>query len=44
MTSYRTPEVTKEALDLGVHRVMGKPFEMPELEELLLQAYTAGPR
>jgi CheY-like chemotaxis protein len=32
------------ALDLGVHRVMSKPFEMPELEELPLQAYTAGPR
>jgi DNA-binding NtrC family response regulator len=38
MTAYGTPEVTKGALDLGVYRVMSKPFEMPDLEELLLQA------
>ena len=44
MTAYGTPEVTKGALDLGVYRVMSKPFEMHELEELLLQACASGPR
>lgn len=44
MTAYGTPEVTKGALDLGVYRVMIKPFEMHELEELLLQACASGPR
>lgn len=43
MTAYGTPEVTKGALDLGVYRVMSKPFEMHELEELLLQACASGP-
>jgi DNA-binding NtrC family response regulator len=38
MTAYGTPEVTKRALELGVYRVMSKPFEMPDLEKLLLQA------
>ena len=38
MTAYGTPEVTTGALELGVHRVMSKPFEMPDLEQLLLQA------
>ena len=38
MTAYGTPEVTRGALELGVYRVMSKPFEMSDLEELLLQA------
>jgi DNA-binding NtrC family response regulator len=41
MTAYGTPEVTKGALELGVCRVMSKPFEMSDLEELLLQACPA---
>ena len=44
MTAYGTPEVTKGALDLGVYRVVSKPFEMPALEEWLLQAHTSVPR
>ena len=44
MTAYGTPEVTKGALDLGVYRVMSKPFEMHELEELLLEACGSHPR
>src|ERR1700686_3297826 len=44
MTAYGAPEVTKGALELGVHRVLSKPFEMHDLEELLLQACASGPR
>ena len=44
MTAYGTPEVTKGALDLGVYRVMSKPFEMHELEEVLLEACGSHPR
>jgi DNA-binding NtrC family response regulator len=44
MTAYGTPEVTRGALDLGVYRVLSKPFEMHDLEELLLQACASGPR
>jgi AmiR/NasT family two-component response regulator len=44
MTAYGTPEVTKGALDLGVYTVMSKPFEMHDLEEVLLQACASGPR
>jgi DNA-binding NtrC family response regulator len=44
MTAYGTPEVTKGALDLGVYRVMSKPFEMHDLEELLLEACGSRPR
>jgi DNA-binding NtrC family response regulator len=44
MTAYGTPEVTRGALDLGVYRVMSKPFEMHELEELLLEACGSHPR
>lgn len=43
MTAYGTPEVTKGALDLGVYRVISKPFEMHDLEALLLQACASGP-
>lgn len=38
MTAYGTPEVTKGALDLGAYRVVPKPFEMHDLEPLLLEA------
>jgi DNA-binding NtrC family response regulator len=41
MTAYSTPEVTQRALDLAVYRVVNKPFEMPVLEELLLQAHAS---
>jgi AmiR/NasT family two-component response regulator len=44
MTAYGTPEVTQCALDLGAHTVMSKPFEMHDLEEVLLQACASGPR
>jgi len=41
MTAFGTPEVTKEALDLGVYRVLNKPFEIEDLEPLLQDACRA---
>lgn len=38
MTAFGTPEITKAALDLGVYQVLNKPFDMHELQALLLQA------
>lgn len=38
MTAYGTPEVTSGALDLGAYRVVAKPFEMHDLESLILDA------
>ena len=38
MTAFGTPEVLRCALDLGVYRVIGKPFEMEEVADLVAQA------
>ncbi|HEY3044982.1 MAG TPA: response regulator [Vicinamibacterales bacterium] len=38
MTAHGTPEVTRGALDLGVYQVINKPFEMHDLQSLLLKA------
>jgi DNA-binding NtrC family response regulator len=38
MTAFGTPEIVEGALDLGVYRVLHKPFEMHDLESLLLEA------
>ena len=38
MTAYGAPDVAKGALDLGVYGVMNKPFEMHDLEGVLLRA------
>ena len=38
MTAFGTPEVMKGALDLGVYRVLHKPFEMHDLKSLLEEA------
>ena len=43
MTAYGTPEIIKSALDLGVYQVMNKPFEMQDLEALLLKACGSRP-
>ena len=44
MTAHGTPEVTKGALDLGAYQVMHKPFELHDLEPLLLKAFaSSGP-
>ena len=38
MTALGTAEVTNGALDLGVYQVVHKPFDMHDLEPLLLEA------
>ena len=41
MTAFGTPEVVQGARDLGVYRVIDKPFEMHDLESLLVEACAA---
>jgi DNA-binding NtrC family response regulator len=38
MTAYGTPEVARRALELGVYQVINKPFDMQDLQSLLLKA------
>jgi DNA-binding NtrC family response regulator len=38
MTAFGTPEIIRGARDLGVFRVLDKPFDMHDLEPLLQQA------
>jgi DNA-binding NtrC family response regulator len=38
MSAYGTPDIVKGARDLGVYDVLNKPFDMPELEQLLVKA------
>jgi CheY-like chemotaxis protein len=38
MTAHGTPEVIKGALDLGVSRVVTKPFEVGDVTEWVRQA------
>jgi DNA-binding NtrC family response regulator len=41
MTAHGTPEVTRGAFDLGAYQVMHKPFELHDLEPLLLEAFAS---
>jgi DNA-binding NtrC family response regulator len=41
MTAYGTPDVTRDALELGAYGVVDKPFDMQDLEPMLLDAYSA---
>lgn len=41
MTAHVTPDLTRGALDLGAYRVVDKPFDMHDLEPILLDAYQA---
>jgi two-component system response regulator AtoC len=41
MTAYGSPDVARQALDLGAYRVVDKPFDMHALEHLLLEAHRA---
>ena len=41
MTAFGTAEVTRGALDLGVHRVLNKPFDMHGLESVVLEAHAS---
>ena len=42
MTAFGRPEVVRGALDLGAYRVIGKPFEMQAIADLVAQAHAAG--
>jgi DNA-binding NtrC family response regulator len=42
MTAFGTPDVTRDALDLGACRVVSKPLEMNELASLVTFARKAG--
>lgn len=39
MTAFGTPEVIEEALRLGVYQVVPKPFDVHDIEALVLQAH-----
>ena len=41
MTAFGTPEVVSGAQQLGVYRVVHKPFEMNDLAALVKQAHTS---
>ncbi len=41
MTAYGTPDVTRGALELGAYGVVDKPFDMQDIEPMLLDAYAA---
>jgi DNA-binding NtrC family response regulator len=41
MTAYGTPDVTRGALELGAYAVVDKPFDMQDLEPMLLDACAA---
>ena len=43
MTAFGTPEVITQALGLGVSRVIQKPFEMDDLEALIVEASGSRP-
>lgn len=41
MTAYGTPDLARGALELGAYGVVDKPFDMHDLEPMLLDAYAA---
>ena len=43
MTAYGSPEVIRGAFELGVYHVISKPFELHDLQPLLIEAYSARP-
>ena len=44
MTAFGTPEVFREALDLGAFCVLSKPFDLLKLNSLIHDAHLASPR
>ena len=44
MTAYGTAEITAGALELGVFRVVMKPFEVHDISDLVLEAYASAHR
>jgi DNA-binding NtrC family response regulator len=43
MTAFGTPEVTQGALQLGVCRILNKPFDMHDIAAVVLDARRLGP-
>jgi DNA-binding NtrC family response regulator len=43
MTAFGTPEMTRQATELGAWRVVAKPFEVHEMAELVVQAAATRP-
>ena len=43
MTAFGTPEMIEEALRLGAYQVVPKPFDVHDVEPLVLQAHTLRP-
>jgi DNA-binding NtrC family response regulator len=41
MTAYGTPDVARDALQLGAYGVLDKPFDLHDLEPMLLDACAA---
>lgn len=41
MTAYGSPDVARDALELGAYRVVDKPFDLHALEHLLREAHDA---
>ena len=41
MTAFGTPEMASEALTRGAHRVVGKPFDMHHVQDLVLEAHAS---
>jgi DNA-binding NtrC family response regulator len=39
MTAFSTPEITRQAFDLGAYSVVRKPFEIAEIASLVLDAH-----
>ena len=42
MTAFGRPDIVQGALDLGAFRVVGKPFEMSAIADLVAEAHAAG--
>jgi len=44
MTAFGTPDLLKGAIELGVYRVLAKPFELRDLAQAVRQAYADRPQ
>jgi DNA-binding NtrC family response regulator len=44
MTAFGREDVVRDALDLGAFRVVGKPFDMADISDLVAQAFLASRR
>lgn len=44
MTAYATPAMHTSALELGAHRIVGKPVDLHELLPLVQRAYESRPQ